>query len=73
MSYILPDEFQECLIEDFRAVMTDKQIKNARFSCAKKQTKSYKEICKKMGWRPDGPDVIIAWFHLGNRYLRGLI
>jgi hypothetical protein len=73
MSYILPDEFQEGLIDNFKLVMNDKEIKNARFSYAKNQTKKYKEICKRACLTPNHNDVIIAWFHLGNRYLRGLI
>lgn len=73
MSYIQADEFQEALIENFTLVITDKQLRNARFSYAQKQKKSYKEICRKACLNPKHTDVIVAWYHLGNRYLRGLI
>jgi len=73
MSYIQADGFQEALIENFKLVMTERQLKNARFSYAQKQTKSYKEICKKACLNPKGTDVIVAWYHVGQRYLRGLI
>lgn len=75
MSYIKADEFQEALIENFKLVMNEKQLRNARFSYTHKKTKSksYKAICKKACLNPEGPDVIVAWYHLGNRYLRGLI
>jgi len=66
MSYILPDEFQEGLIDNFKLVMTDKEIKNARFSYAKNKTKKYKEICQRACLNPNHVDVIIAWFHLGS-------
>jgi len=73
MSYITPDEFQTGLIENFKLVMTENQIRCARFSYAKKQNNTYKKICKRACLTPTHEDVIIAWFHLGHQYLRGLI
>jgi len=72
MSYIKADEFQEGLIDNFKLVMTEKEIRYANPQYAERQTPSYVSACERACLNPTHEDVKIAWFHLGNRYLRGL-
>lgn len=73
MSYIIADKVQENMIESFRSILTEDQLKNTRFSFARKQAENYKNICNQVYLNPGEEDVIIAWYHLGHRFLRGII
>jgi len=73
VSYIKADDFQEALIDNFKLVMTAKQIKSAKPKYADKQTPSYVQFCRNACLNPTHEDVKIAWHHLCNRFLRGLI
>ena len=73
MSYIIADKSQEKMIKSFRSVVPENKLKDARFSCVKNKDKNYIGSCKTLCLNPSDEDVIISWYHLGHRFLRGLI
>lgn len=73
MSYIVPDEFQESLVQVLVQVVSKKQLPYLRESSAKKKSTIFTNICKKACLSPNSEDVAIAWSHLVNRSCRGLI
>lgn len=73
MSYIKPDATQEGVIDTLLEVISPRQIPYLRDSSAKKKSTIFTNICKKAGLNPDSEDVSVAWYHITNRSLRGLI
>jgi len=72
MSYILMNEEEAKKEKLFREKLTEPKIHYAYFRHAKNKTKYFIDMCKRANVNPNEESTKVAWFHLHQRYMRGL-